>query len=151
MLRILLLSAVLAAILTAPATAQKKKAPEIKDNELSLTSFSVPIVRRGRIKGYEFAKITMKLSDLKHGPTICGKRFILADEFLLVLHDHPIDSKKKKEQRTEAEARLRKVVDTVLGAGIVSEMKITWSRRTSGTRSIFGSYTDILCKSGAKG
>ena len=115
-----------------------------------MTSFSVPIVRRGRIKGYEFAKITMKLSDLKHGPTICNKRFHLADEFLLVLHDHPIDSKKKKEQRTEAEGRLRKVVDTILGAGVVSEMKITWSRRTSGTRSIFGSYTDILCKTGAK-
>jgi len=113
-------------------------------------SFSVPIVRRGRIKGYEFAKITMKLSDLKHGPTICDKRFHLADEFLLVLHDHPIDSKKKKVQRTEAEGRLRKVVDTILGPGIVSEMKIVWSRRTSETRSIFGVYTDILCKTGPK-
>ena len=151
MLRIILLSAVLAVFLAAPASAQKKKTPEIKDYELSLTSFSVPIVRRGRIKGYEFAKITMKVSDLKHGPTICDKRFHLADEFLLVLHDHPIDSKEKKEQRTEAEGRLRKVADTILGEGVVSEMKITWSRRTSGTRSIFGSYTNILCKTGAKG
>jgi len=150
-LRIALLSAVLAAFLSAPADVQKKKGGEIKDNEISLTSFSVPIVRRGRIKGYEFAKITMKLADLKHGPTICDKRFHLADEFLLVLHDHPIEQKKKKEQRTEAEGRLRKVVDTILGPGIVSEMKIAWSRRTSGTRSIFGVYTDILCKTGAKG
>ena len=129
---------------------RRKKTPEIKDNELSLTSFSVPIARRGRIKDYEFAKIAMKLSDLKQGPAIRSKRFHLADEFLLVLHDHPIDSKKKKEQRTEAEARLRKVVDAILGAGIMSEMKLTWSRRTNGTRSIFGSYTDILCKTGAK-
>ena len=124
---------------------------EIKDNEISLTSFSVPIVRRGRIKGYEFAKITMKLSDLKHGPVICNKRFHLADEFLLVLHDHPIDSKKKKEQRTEAEARMRQVVDKVLGPGINSEMKVSWSRRSRGTRSIFGVYQDILCKTGSKG
>lgn len=148
MLRILILGVVLMAFAVEPVEAQRKNTKEIKDNEISLTSFSVPMVRRGRINGYEFAKITMKLSDLKHGPEICTKRFHLADEFLLVLHDHPIDTKKKKEQRTEAEARLRKVVETVLGPGIVSEMKVTWSRRSAGTRSIFGVYQDILCKTG---
>ena len=150
MLRIIVLSAFIAAFFATPGMAQKKGVKDIEDNKISLTSFSVPIVRRGRIKGYEYATITMKLSDLKHGPEICDKRFHLADEFLLVLHDHPIELNKKKEQRVEAEARLRQAADKLLGPGIISAMTVSWSRRTRGSKSIFGVYQDILCKTGGK-
>jgi hypothetical protein len=131
-----------------PANAQGKSS-EIRNNEIQLTSFSVPIIRRNRIHSYEYATITMQISDLKRGPEICDKRFHLADAFLVTLHDHPIDDRWKTEDRVAAEQRLQQAAVQMLGAGLIKSMKIDWSRRSRGQRTTFGVYQDILCK-GAK-
>lgn len=115
------------------------------EDVISLTSFSAPIIERGRITGYMFAKINMTLSNLKYGLEVCEKRFDLADQLLLVLHNHPLDNTHKKEQQKKAEARLHKVIETILGPGIVSDLSVHWSRQSGGNRAIFGLHEETLC------
>jgi hypothetical protein len=63
----------LATFLSASDGAREQRDGKSKLKEFKLNSFNIFILRRGRTKRHEFAKVIMKPADLKHGLEIYDK------------------------------------------------------------------------------
>jgi hypothetical protein len=162
--RRLTLCTVLAAVLafalvaTSAEAASKKKA--VKETAqpaaptaatVVLDSMSAPVMRGKRFYRFEFAVITMKISNLKRARKICVKRYALTEAFLVALYQNPINTRTKAEDRARVDELLLQTANKVLGKKVITGLSAKWKRSAgTGQRSVFGTYHDIICK-GVKG
>ncbi len=147
------------AMVAASAEAASKKKPAAKEKEslvpkgatVVLDSMSAPVMRGKRFYRFEFAVITMRISNVKKARKICLKRYELTEAFLVALYDNPANTRTKIEDRARIDELLMKAAKKVLGKKVISGLSSKWKRSAgTGQRSVFGTYHDVICK-GVKG
>jgi hypothetical protein len=115
--------------------------------DVVMESMSTPIVRGKKIIGYEHATVIIWLTTNDQAGLICDNRYVLADAFLINLHDYPIPARNKKAARAEAEERLYQIALDIFGPRVIRRLSVEWSRNsTTGKTTIFGTFTDIQCE-----
>ena len=122
-------------------------APAPPKGDVVMESISQPILRGKKIVSYDHATIILWLRTRKHAAVVCENRYKLADSFLVDMHDNPIQARKKKDGRADAEERLYEIALEIFGPKVIKRLRMEWARSpTGGKTTIFGTFTDVQCE-----
>ncbi|MBT4711808.1 MAG: hypothetical protein HOB82_09835 [Alphaproteobacteria bacterium] len=109
---------------------------------------SVPVVRGGRVRHYEYGTVGLAVEDTrKYMEDICERRFELADAFLVFLHSNPF-TQGGATDGPEASKTLLSLTSQIVGPDIVTRVNVVWSRtpQSANNANAFGARTaDVPC------
>ena len=127
---------------------EEEIAPEDLVSMVIVGNVSVPVVRAGRVRHYEYGTVGLAVEDTrKYLDDICENRLELADAFLVYLHSNPF-AQGGAADGPEASKSLLALAMQIIGPDIVSKVNVVWSRTPKGAANAnaFGGRTaDVPC------
>ena len=150
----ILCAAAFAGVLSTGALAQDHNAPaaEVAPEDLIgmiiVGNVSVPVVRAGRVRHYEYGTVGLAVEDTgKFLDDICENRFELADAFLVYLHSNPFSTGGAADGQAALE-KLLALTSQIVGPDIVTRVNVVWSRTpqaANNANAFGGRTTDVPC------